>query len=101
MDAALIELRPSARFRIGCECCTGHNHIGCSQCLAFVSFHRISGCLIEARHNAAAELRDFSERVHFAAIVRCGDGLANPDRQIWRDELPCRNPVCRVQLVLN
>src|SRR5256714_9516624 len=98
MNAALIELRSGARFRIGRKRRSGHHHIGRSQSLAFGSFHIISGSLVEGRDDTTAERRDFSEGVHFTAVILRGNGLADSDRQISRHELPRGDAVWRAHI---
>src|ERR1043166_9381226 len=100
VNAALIELGPDIRRRIGSERRTGCDHGGRRQGRAFRCLLRVAGRGVERGHDAAAERLHLRERVLLAPVVRGGDRLANPDREGAGHELPGRDAVRRTQLAI-
>jgi len=98
MNAALIALGARCGLRGSVEGTAGCNHVGGRDLQAFRSDDRIARCLIESRDNSSAELGDFRERVHFAAIVRGVNRLPNARGQALWHEPPSRHLLCRAQL---
>ena len=75
-------VRASGRLGIGPERAARRDAIRIGDVFAFGRLSRVSGCGVQCRNNPTAELCDFCEGMHFAAIVGRGD--RSPDRQAQR-----------------